>query len=593
MQGTVYLANDPDLERPVAIKILHSDDPTGEVELDASTPLEARISSRLRHPNMVSIFDIGNRNGSVYLVFEYVQGQTLRQLIGSQGKLPIERVCSLAKPILDAIAYAHSEGVIHLDLSPRNILIDEKGNPKVMDFGLSQFLENQRAAEGDEVTGSLLYMSPEHFAPAGTLGTYTDVYALGTILYQLVCGTTPATGDSVDEIVRSIVREAPDMSLIPDGPYKAGFSTFLEGSLQKDTLLRYRDGRAMKEAFRQFSSQHPVDDWNEDKSYRSHSTVQFLLRRMQRKEDFPSMSRVLVEINRLTEGGRSSSADELAEVILKDYGLTSKLLKLVNSPLYARLGGEVTSISRAVVLLGFDQVRSTAYSLAYYSKMHSESASVELRDSMVKSFLSGMLARQIAHDLKLRDTEEAFICGLFQNLGENLVIYYFPEDYAEIRELVGPERADKQMVSCRVLGVRFADIGAEVAKVWQLPDSIVSAIRASVSAESDAAADGDLNETKRLSAIFANELCDLVTLTDPGWQDHVFDDLVSRFGDSLSLEAGGAVALFGEGLTNMLANAAVLDINPAKSPFIISAKRWLTRAEKERSEADTDASAAS
>jgi len=171
-------------------------------------------------------------------------------------------------------------------------------------------------------------------------------------LYQLVCGTTPAAGDSVDEIVRS--------------------------------------------------------------------TVQFLLRRMQRKEDFPSMSRALVEINPLIEGDRSSSGDELAEVILEDYGLTSKLLKLVNSPFYARLGGEVTSISRAVVLLGFDQVRAAAYSLAYYSKMHSESASVELRDA-----------------------QEAFICGLFQNLGENLVIYYFPEDYTEIRELVGPERADK------------------------------------------------------------------------------------------------------------------------------------------------------
>jgi len=249
--------------------------------------------------------------------------------------------------------------------------------------------------------------------------------------------------------------------------------------------------------------------------------------------------------------------------------------------------------SRAVVLLGFDQVRATAYSLAYFSKMHCESASVELRDSMVKSFLSGMLARQITHDLKLRDTEEAFICGLFQNLGENLVIYYFPEDYAEIRELVGSERADKQMVSCRVLGVRFADIGAEVAKIWQLPDSIVSAIRPSESVESSARADADLDETKRLSAIFANVLCDLVTLTDAGWQDHVFDDLISRLGDSLSLEAGSAIALFGEGLANMLAIAAVLDINPAKSPFIISAKRWLARAEMERSEAEPDARVAS
>ncbi len=96
------------------------------------------------------------------------------------------------------------------------------------------------------------------------------------------------------------------MAALPEGPHTAGFSTFLEGSLQKDTGKRYRDGTAMKEAFAQFLSQHPMEDWDEDTSYRSHSTVQFLLRRMQRKEDFPSISRVLTDINRLTEEGRSS-----------------------------------------------------------------------------------------------------------------------------------------------------------------------------------------------------------------------------------------------------------------------------------------------
>jgi serine/threonine protein kinase len=215
LQGTVFLARDPGLDRPVAIKLLHGEAPEDAVAEEVVSPLEARISSRLRHPNIVSIFDIGMHNGIPYLVFEYVQGQTLRQTLGSQGALSLEHVCSLAKPILAAVAHAHKQEIVHLDLSPRNVLIDSEGQPRVMDFGLSQFAHNIKR-DGDVVKGSLLYMAPEHFS-GDELGTYTDVFALGAMFYQLVTGVTTVDGDTVKEVVNKIVNGEVDMSLLPEG----------------------------------------------------------------------------------------------------------------------------------------------------------------------------------------------------------------------------------------------------------------------------------------------------------------------------------------------------------------------------------------
>lgn len=575
MQGTVFLSRDPVLDRSVAIKLLHGSDPIDHERDDLDPPLEARISSRLRHPNIVSIYDIGMEHGIPYLVFEYVQGQTLRQLLSAHGKLPLERVCELALPILDAMAHAHGEGVIHLDLSPRNVLIDGKGSPRVMDFGLSQFAHKERE-DSDEVRGSLLYMAPEHFT-RDPLGTFTDVYALGAMFYQLVCGTTTVDGETVEEVVKKIVKEPADLSALPDGPVGEAFAAFLRGSQQKDVRMRYRDGGEMREALKQFLAQTKIELRSDADSARTHSTVQFLLRRMQRKEDFPSISRVLIDINRLTNQSNSASAEKLANIILRDYALTNKILKIVNSAFYARVGGEVTSISRAIVVLGFDRVRATANSLAYFSKLQGAGTSPLLRDSMIMSFLSGLIARHLAQRARLRDSEEAFICGLFQNLGENLAIYYFPEDHIEIKELVDAELEDKIAASQRVLGVSFAEIGVEVAKIWHLPESIIAAIRAPIADESQSPY-APIAER----AAFANELCSLVSLKAVEGQDAALDRLLLRYASTLDVTREFVFKLLAAGLAKLEQNAQILDFDCESSAFCHAALAWLDRVDPER-----------
>jgi serine/threonine protein kinase len=572
MQGTVYKAHDPELDRLVAIKLLHTGETDGLLEGAGSRPaipLEARISSKLRHPNIVSIFDYGQYHNHQFLVFEYVEGQTLRQMLGSQGSLSIVEICRLAAPIIDAIAYAHGEGVVHLDLSPRNILVDRNRNPRIMDFGLSQFSQSY-VQQGDEIKGTPLYMSPEYFN--GTpLGPYTDVYALGASFYQLVVGEPAVGGTTISEIANAIKHGSIDFGRLPAGEHKEGFTAVLKSCLEKDYRRRVQNGGQLKQVFDRFLTQHPVAELRHGQEV--HSTVQFLLRRMQRKSDFPSISRVLNDINRMTGEGNSASAEKLANVILRDYALTNKLLKTVNSAFFGRAGGDVTSVSKAIVVLGAKNVRNIANSLAYFSRI--KGGGKALRDAMVRSFLSGLLTRHLVQRARAGDAEEGFICGLFRNLGENLTAYYFPEDHGEIAALARRNRGDQHAASRQVLGVSYGELGGEVASIWGLPASIILAIRSPGSEPVGPSATPD--ELLRDRAVFANALCAIVDLPRPEEQDEALDLLLGRFGKALGIDRDFVCRLFAAGMDKLAENADMLEFDYAGSPFSVAARAWVDR----------------
>ena len=374
--------------------------------------------------------------------------------------------------ILDALATAHAAGIAHLDLSPRNVLLDSANTARVMDFGLSQFSDVKRAPDS-EITGSLRYMAPEHFGNDGP-GLAADVFALGSTFYELVTGAFAMQGESVEEIKDNIVKGSVDLARLGAVPHGEAFTRFLAGALEPNQDGRYADCSAMKEAFKLFLSESGLAASAEQQNA-PHSTVEFLLRRMQRKKDFPAVSNTLAEINRLTRGESKASTEKLVNVILPDQALTNKLLKLVNSAYYGTRAAEITSISDAVVFLGLEKVQMTANSLTLFRHLKGDSA--QLKDSMTKSFLCGLIARHLAQRDRLRQAEEAFICGISQNLGENLVIYYFASEFDDIDALRQEKGLDKSAASRGVLGVSYSELGAAVAKIWNLPDTIVGAIK--------------------------------------------------------------------------------------------------------------------
>ena len=161
-QGVVYLAHDAQLERQVAIKALRP----GRNRLTDMLVHEARISSNFQHPNIVTLFDAGEHEGMPYLVYAYVKGLTLAQLIEQEGRLPLTQAVKIACGVLDALVHAHAHGVMHLDIKPANIMINAAGQPMVMDFGIARMISQQHDAQG-ELLGTPQYMAPECISAQG------------------------------------------------------------------------------------------------------------------------------------------------------------------------------------------------------------------------------------------------------------------------------------------------------------------------------------------------------------------------------------------------------------------------------------------
>jgi serine/threonine protein kinase len=567
-QGSVYLGRDPTLDRLVAIKVLTSNDAELNSIADGGAPLEARMSSKLKHPNIVPIFDAGECPVGPYLVFEYVEGKTLAQALKTDGALSIETAVPLISAILKAVATAHTAGIVHLDLSTRNVLIDADNVPRVMDFGLAQHVSVAREPKGF-ATGTLRYMAPEQFV-GQALGPGTDVFALGSTFYELVTGKRAMDASGLEAIQYKIIHGDVDFGPLQTEPHGEAFARFLAGAFEKSQDGRYADGSVMSEAFELFLNEAGLAEQSQTTAA-SHSTIEFLLRRMNRTGDFPTISRTLSDINRLTRDDANANADKLANVILRDFALTGKLLKLVNSAFYGTRASEITSISHAVVFLGVEKVRMTANSLTFFGHMKGDSA--VLKDSMTKSFLSGLMARHLALRDRLPETEEAFICGMCQNLGENLVIFYFADEFEDINELQQAKALSKFAAARGVLGVGYPELGAAVAKSWNLPRSIIAAILGVPPGSVHKATD-DVEQLRNV-VVLANELCDLFLNHEPEDVEAAMLALLERFKASVELDRDYCVKLIHAAFEKLKQFAPIFEINLAASHFCQSVQSWL------------------
>src|SRR4051795_9975606 len=187
--STVYCAFDETLERQVALKIMHSDISSDPAALERFRR-EARTVAQLSHPHVVMVIDAGEDEGHPYIVFEHVRGETLKDRIRRQGALPVGEAVAYAIEIGRALQAAHERGLVHRDVKPQNVLLDEEGRAKVTDFGIARGLEsnpaNQLTAAG-KVIGTTDYVSPEQ-AMGQDVSGQSDVYSLGIVLYEMLVG---------------------------------------------------------------------------------------------------------------------------------------------------------------------------------------------------------------------------------------------------------------------------------------------------------------------------------------------------------------------------------------------------------------------
>ncbi|GAB6042348.1 protein kinase domain-containing protein [Endothiovibrio diazotrophicus] len=570
-QGVVYLARDPRLDRRVAIKTL-AIDPTADPRAQRLLMQEAKIVGQLQHANIVPIFEAGEDHGKLFLVFEYVDGTTLAALLKRGGALPVHQAVNLIMPVLDGIAYAHEEGVIHGDLKPANILIGRNRVPRVMDFGVARMLgksqEGTLAGEKREgLWGSLNYMSPEHFGNREP-DARSDLFALGLILWEMLTGRMAVDGDSQLAIMHKIANEPIPRPSLGNSKIDPELDGIVMRALEKEPNQRYRDTFEMKEALEHYLHKDEEPQELDGKQ----STLAFLMRRMRHKPDFPAISQHISEINRAAASDADSSANELSNIILKEYSLTNKLIKLVNSSFYGQYGGKISTVSRAVVILGFDQVRAATLSLMLFEHLRNKEQVAELKDTLLGSLISGSFSRTMAKRMKLREPEQAFVCSLLHNLGKMLVIFYFPEEFEQIQTLVEQKRQDEVTASNSVLGLTYHELGRGIAKEWNFPQSIVDSMNVLPPGPVQRPA-GEDEKLQQLTN-FSNELVRLAATGDPAEKSRATAALAERYEKGMGLKGEQITALLDAAVENLQQFTDILNIDAAKSPFVKRVSNW-------------------
>jgi eukaryotic-like serine/threonine-protein kinase len=562
-QSVVYLAWDPQLQREVAIKTLHfslADTARNALLLD-----EARTASKFRHQNVVPIFDVGEQEGDPYLVFERVDGRNLADILKQEGPLPPVKAAALLRQVADALAQAHAQGIIHRDLKPSNILIDARdGAPRVMDFGIALHVSEEGGKDqGEGLTGTPSYMAPE-YVTLHRISPQVDVFAAGLVLLEMLTGKRVFEGSSIESILYRIATEIVVLPMEP--PIDPRLGGIILRACALDPAQRYAGAGELCEALTAYLSEGEGERAAGSAAIAQKDTLEFLLRRMRHKSDFPALSDSVSAINKLTSS-EGESVNSLSNTILKDYALTNKILRLVNSAFYRQAGGgNISTVSRAVIVLGFDTIRNIAITVLLFEHMQDKGNAKELKEAFLRANLAGLLARESSHGpLLRRQGEEAFICAMFHDLGQLLAKYYFPEEVGEIYKLVEFKKLSVKAASTQVLGISLEELGMGIAKNWGFPGNIIDSMRPLPAGE--VRKPNTTDEALHVISGFANEMCEMLSATPPEQRGKALAKITQRFGSSLQMTDRQLQTDIEKSIEDLAEVASILHVNLKQSAF--------------------------
>jgi len=550
-QSTVWLAFDPRMEREVAIKVMRpgsGSDPQALVQwLD-----EARSVGRVKHPSIVPVYEADIQDHQPYLVFEYIAGNTLDQILKQRGAIPPHEAVALMRDVLDAVAVAHAVNVVHRDLKPSNVLVDGTGRARVLDFGIAARIPDRNST--DPVVpggGTVGYLSPEA-ANGGAPSASMDIFSAGVVLAELLTGKPLI--DEPDPY-RAIYRVVHEQMVLPDemnADVDDRLRAIVLRALARDPRQRFPTARAFQAELEQWAKPAATAS-----GAGSNSTLDFLLRRMRHKSDFPALSDSVLRIQNMANSD-TESVNSVTNEILKDVALTNKLLRMVNSAHYAHRGS-INTVSRAVNLVGFNGIRNMALSLVLLEHMQDKAHAGQLKEEFLRSLMAGSIGGELCPGAG--ESEEAFIGAMFQNLGRLLVQFYFPEEASQVRKMVQSTRepVSESVASAQVLGLTFEELGLGIAKAWGLPLSMQRCMRKPTGGV-PSKAPADCDERMRWIALAANEIADVLLHSAPKDVDTRVQAVTRKYVSALGVGSKAVQAATTAARQKLIELAAAMEI---------------------------------
>ena len=270
--ANVYLANDTILDRKVAIKVLRGD-LSSDDKFIRRFQREALSVSNLSHPNIVEVYDVGEEDGQYYIVMEYIEGKTLKQLLKKRESLILSEVIDIMTQLTDGISHAHESYIIHRDIKPQNIMIEDDGRIKITDFGIAMALNATQLTQTNSVMGSVHYLAPEQ-ASGKSATIKSDIYSLGILMYELITGNVPFKGDNAVEIalkhmkdkIPSIRKQDPSIpqsveNIILKATAKNPRNRYDSTKEMHDDLLNCMDEEHSND--KKITFEYPENDWEE------------------------------------------------------------------------------------------------------------------------------------------------------------------------------------------------------------------------------------------------------------------------------------------------------------------------------------------
>lgn len=295
-----------------------------------------------------------------------------------------------------------------------------------------------------------------------------------------------------------------------------------------------------------------------------------MLRRLRNCSGFPTLSTTISDINQVVASDTHSTR-QLTQVILHDASLTTKLLQVVNSAIYGQYHGRIRTVSKAVMILGCDEVRNTAMALTMLEFSRGRPQEKSLQDELIGAFFAGVIAKALCQRIGMPHNEEAVMCTLFQSLGRLVVIFFLYEENLQIRTLMATGISE-ELAAERVLGLSYRDLGVGIARQWNFPDRLVEGMQ-SLPPRDVAAPKSEIDKL-RIAANLANDLYSTALRTPPASKAAALHTLSKRYNAAIPLKPDDLIALIEQGLKDVGERSATLDLPAAHSPILKTIRSW-------------------